>query len=63
VKVHGKFLAPVLSLKVKNPRHKIQFAKHMKLKKNEDQSVDTLPLLRIGNNHPWKELQRQSLEL
>jgi hypothetical protein len=21
------------------------------------------PLLRIGNNHPWKELQRQSLEL
>jgi hypothetical protein len=37
--------------------------KHMKLKKNEDQSVDTLPLLRIGNNHPWKELQRQSLEL
>jgi len=25
----------------------------MKLKKNEDQSVDTLPLLRIGNNpHP-----------
>ena len=35
----------------------------MKLKKNEDQSVDTLPLLRIGNNHPWKELQRQSFEL
>ena len=28
---------------------KIQFAKHMKLKKNEDQSVDTLLLLRIGN--------------
>ena len=24
------------------PRYKIQFAKHMKLKKNEDQSVDTL---------------------
>ena len=35
----------------------------MKLKKKEDQSVDTLPLLRIGNNHPWKELQRQNLEL
>jgi hypothetical protein len=35
----------------------------MKLKKNEDQSVDNLPLLRIGNNHPWKELQRKSLEL
>jgi hypothetical protein len=44
-------------------RYKLQFAKHMILKKNEDQSVDTLPLLRIGNNHPWKELQRQSLEL
>ena len=45
------------------PRYKIQFAKLMKPKKNEDQSVNTLPLLRIGNNHPWKELQRQSLEL
>ena len=42
---------------------KIQFAKHMKLKKNEDKSVKTLPLLRIGNKTPWKELQRQSLEL
>jgi hypothetical protein len=40
-----------------------KLVKHMKLKKNEDQSVDTLRLLRIGNNHPWKELQRQSLEL
>ena len=29
------------------PRYKIPFAKRMKLKKNEDQSVDTLPLLRI----------------
>ena len=36
------------------PRYKRQFVKHIKLKKNEDQSVDTLPLLRIGNNHPWK---------
>jgi hypothetical protein len=32
-------------------RYKIQFAKHMKLKKNEDQSVDTLPLLRIGKKN------------
>jgi hypothetical protein len=24
----------------------------MKLKKNKDQSVDTLPLLKIGNNFP-----------
>jgi hypothetical protein len=45
------------------PRYKLQFAKHMKLKKNKDQSVDTLPLLRIGKKHPWKELQRQSLEV
>ena len=36
------------------PRYKIQSAKHMKLKKNEDQSVDTLPLLRIGNKTPME---------
>jgi hypothetical protein len=36
------------------PRYKLQFAKHMKLKKNEDQSVDTLPLLRIGNKIPME---------
>ena len=36
------------------PRYKIQFAKHMKFKKNEDQSVDTLPLLRNGNKTPMK---------
>jgi hypothetical protein len=35
-------------------RYKIQFAKRMKLKKNEDQSVDTLPLLRIGNKTPME---------
>jgi hypothetical protein len=40
---------------------KIQFAKHMKLKKKEGQSVDTLFLLRMGNKI-WKELQRQSSE-
>jgi hypothetical protein len=34
------------------PRYKIQFAKYMKLKKNEDQSVDILPLLRTGNKTP-----------
>ena len=28
---------------------KIQFAKHMKLIKKEDQSVDTLSFLRMGN--------------
>ena len=31
---------------------KIQFAKHKKLKKKEDQSVDTLALLRMGNKIP-----------
>jgi hypothetical protein len=40
---------------------KIKFAKLMKLKK-EDQSVDTLILLRRGTKQPWKELQRKSLE-
>jgi hypothetical protein len=34
----------------------------MKLKKREDQSVNTLFLLRIGNKMPKKELQRQSSE-
>jgi hypothetical protein len=33
----------------------------MKLKK-EDQSVDTSFLLRRGTKHPWKEIQRQSVE-
>jgi hypothetical protein len=31
---------------------KIQFIDHMKLKKKEDQSVDTLVLLRRGNKMP-----------
>ena len=30
----------------------IQLAKRMKFKKNEDQSVDTLPFLRNGNKTP-----------
>jgi hypothetical protein len=30
----------------------LKFAKRMKLEKNKDQSVDTLPLLRIGNKTP-----------
>jgi hypothetical protein len=37
----------ILAQKLRIP--KIQDTKHMKLRKNEDQSVDTLPLLRIGN--------------
>jgi hypothetical protein len=38
------------------PRYKIQFAKHMKLKKNKYQSVDTLLLLRIGNKTLMEEV-------
>jgi hypothetical protein len=37
----------ILAQKLRIP--KIQFAKHMKLKRKEDQSVDTLFLLRMGN--------------
>ena len=33
---------------------KIQFAKHMKLKKKEDQSVDTSLLYRMGNKIPME---------
>jgi hypothetical protein len=33
-------------------RPKIQFTNHMKLKKKEDQSVDTSLLLRTGNKIP-----------
>jgi hypothetical protein len=43
----------ILAQKLRIP--KILFAKHMKLKKNEDQSVDTSPpLLRIGNKTPME---------
>jgi hypothetical protein len=42
----------VIKKKLRIP--KIQFAKRMKLKKNEDQSVDTLPLLRIGYKTPME---------
>ena len=36
------------------PKYKIQFVKHMKLEKNEDQSVNTLPLLKNGNKTPME---------
>jgi hypothetical protein len=39
----------ILAQNLGYPRYKIQFAKHMKLKKNEDWSVNTMPLLRSGN--------------
>ena len=46
----------ILSQKLRMP--KIQFIDHMKLKKKEDQSVDTSALLRRGTKYPWEELQR-----
>jgi hypothetical protein len=42
--------------------HKIQFAKHMKLKK-EDQSVDTLSLLGMGNKISMEGVTETKLEL
>jgi hypothetical protein len=36
------------------PPCKENIKKSMKLKKNEDQSVDTVPLLRIGNKTPME---------
>jgi hypothetical protein len=49
-----------LAQKLRMP--KIQFTDHMKLKKKEGQSVDTLVLLRRENKYPWEEKQRQSVE-
>jgi hypothetical protein len=42
----------ILAQKLRIP--KIQFAKHMKLKMKEDQSVDTSLLLRMGNKIPME---------
>jgi hypothetical protein len=51
----------ILAQKLRIP--KIQFTKHMKLKKKEDQSVDNLVLLiEGGTKYPWEELQRQSVK-
>jgi hypothetical protein len=45
------------------PRYKLQFAKHMRLGKNEDQVWTLCTFLELGTKHPWKVSQRQSLEL
>jgi hypothetical protein len=42
--------------------HKYNAYKHMKLKKNEDQSVDTIPLLRIGNKTPLEGVTETKFE-
>jgi hypothetical protein len=39
----------------------IQFAKHLELKKKEDQSVDTLLLLRMGNKIPMEGVTETKL--
>jgi hypothetical protein len=44
----------VLGLAQKLRLSKIQFSKHMKLKKKEDQSVDTSLLLRMKNEIPME---------
>jgi hypothetical protein len=41
---------------------KNQFTDCMKLKKKEDQSVDTSAFLERGSKYPWEEIQRQKLE-
>jgi hypothetical protein len=53
---HGMYslISGYQSRNLEYPRYKIQFVKHMKLKKNENQCVDTFPLLRIGNKTPME---------
>ena len=53
----------ILAQNLGYPRYKIQFPKHMKLKKNKTEVWTLCPSLEVGTKHPWKELQRQSLEL
>ena len=43
----------ILAQKLNILRYKVHYAKHMKLKKNEDQSMVTLPFLELGTKHPW----------
>jgi hypothetical protein len=42
---------------------KIQFAKHIKLKKKKDQTVDTSTLLRMGNKIPMEEITETKFTL
>ena len=49
----------ILSQKLRIP--KIQFTNHMKLKKNEDQSVDSLILLRRGNKISMEGVTRDKV--
>jgi hypothetical protein len=49
----------ILAQKLRIP--KLQFAKYMKLKKKEDQSVDTSFLLRMGNKIPMEGFTEKKL--
>jgi hypothetical protein len=42
---------------------KIPFAKHMKLKRKKTKVCILCSFLEWGTKYPWKELQRQSLEM
>jgi hypothetical protein len=53
----------ILAQNLGYPRYKIQFAKSIKLKKNEVQSVDTVPLLRIGNKTRMEGVTKTNLEM
>ena len=50
--MHALISKWTLAQKLRIP--KIQFAKHKKIKKKKDQSLDTLFLLRIGNKIPME---------
>ena len=51
----------ILTQKLRIP--KIQFAKHKKIKKKEDQHVDTSFLLRIGNKIPMEGVTKFGAEM
>jgi hypothetical protein len=40
----------------------MQFTDQMKLKKKEDQTMDTWSFLEGGTKYPWEEIQTQSVE-
>jgi hypothetical protein len=43
------------------PRYRIQFGKHMRLRRNKDQGVDALPL-RIGSGMPMEGVAEMKFE-
>jgi hypothetical protein len=51
-----------ISPETEHPRYKTQFPKHKKIKKREDQWVDTSFLLRIWNKIPMKGVTETKFE-